>query len=167
MKIIVASFQCESNSKAKLHPTKEDFEYFKGEEIFKKLVDVKNFVSQEVGTMDVKDVPLKAYDESGNVIDVEIVPSTIDAKVTIASPSKEAPIKVIPTGNVAFGKAISSIETSETKVTVYGNADVLNSLNYIPVEIDVNDLKENHQYKIQLMLLSHHQIFHHIYSNYY
>ena len=36
-KIIVASFQCESNSKAKLHPTKEDFEYFKGEKIFKKL----------------------------------------------------------------------------------------------------------------------------------
>jgi len=37
MKIIVASFQCESNSKAKLHPTKGDFEYFKGEEIFRKL----------------------------------------------------------------------------------------------------------------------------------
>ncbi|MEG9430640.1 MAG: M81 family metallopeptidase, partial [Christensenellaceae bacterium] len=37
-KIIVASFQCESNSKAKLHPKKEDFEYFKGEDIFKKLV---------------------------------------------------------------------------------------------------------------------------------
>ena len=38
MKIIVASFQCESNSKAKLHPVIEDFEYFKGEDIFKKLV---------------------------------------------------------------------------------------------------------------------------------
>ena len=37
-KIIVAAFQCESNSKAKLHPEKEDFEYFNGEEIFKKLV---------------------------------------------------------------------------------------------------------------------------------
>ena len=37
MKIIVASFQCESNSKAKLHPTIADFEYFKGEDIFKKL----------------------------------------------------------------------------------------------------------------------------------
>lgn len=116
----------------------------------KALVDVKNLVSQEVGTVDMKDVPLKAYDESGNVIDVEIVPATIDAKVTIASPSKEIPIKVIPTGTVAFGKAISSIETSETKVTVYGNTDVLNSLNYIPVEIDVNELKENHQYNIQL-----------------
>lgn len=38
MKIIVASFQCESNSKAKLHPTKGDFEFFKGQDIFKKLV---------------------------------------------------------------------------------------------------------------------------------
>ncbi len=38
MKIIVASFQCESNSKAKLHPQKSDFEYFQGEDIFKKLV---------------------------------------------------------------------------------------------------------------------------------
>ena len=38
MKIVVASFQCESNSKAKLHPQKHDFEYFKGEDIFKKLV---------------------------------------------------------------------------------------------------------------------------------
>ena len=38
MKILVASFQCESNSKAKLHPQKHDFEYFQGDEIFKKLV---------------------------------------------------------------------------------------------------------------------------------
>ena len=38
MKIIVASFQCESNSKAKLHPDIADFEYFRGEDIFKKLV---------------------------------------------------------------------------------------------------------------------------------
>ena len=37
-KIIVAAFQCESNSKARLKPTKEDFEYFKGEDVFKKLV---------------------------------------------------------------------------------------------------------------------------------
>ncbi len=38
MKIICASFQCESNSRAKTHPKKTDFEYFKGEDIFKKLV---------------------------------------------------------------------------------------------------------------------------------
>ncbi len=38
MKIICASFQCESNSRAKTHPQKYDFEYFKGDDIFKKLV---------------------------------------------------------------------------------------------------------------------------------
>ena len=46
MKIIVASFQCESNSKAKLHPQKSDFEYFKGEDVFKKLV-VKEIFEKE------------------------------------------------------------------------------------------------------------------------
>ena len=38
MKIIVASFQCESNTRASLHPGKSDFEYFSGEDIYKKLV---------------------------------------------------------------------------------------------------------------------------------
>ena len=116
----------------------------------KALVDVNNLSSQDVGTIVMKDIPLRAYDESGNVVDVEIVPSTIEAKVTITSPSKEVPIKVIPSGEVAFGKAINSIESSETRVTVYGNSDVLDALNYIPVEIDVNGLKENSEYKVQL-----------------
>ena len=46
MKIIVASFQCESNSRAKLQPQKYDFEYFRGEDIFKKLV-VKDLFEKE------------------------------------------------------------------------------------------------------------------------
>lgn len=37
MKVIVASFQCESNSLAKSHPSRNDFEYFEGEDIFRKL----------------------------------------------------------------------------------------------------------------------------------
>ena len=37
MRILVASFQCESNSRALYHPQKHDFEYFAGEDIFKKL----------------------------------------------------------------------------------------------------------------------------------
>ena len=38
MKIIAGSFQCESNSKSKMHPGRGDFEYFSGEDIFRKLV---------------------------------------------------------------------------------------------------------------------------------
>lgn len=46
MKIICASYQCESNSKAKLAPSKADFEYFCGNDIFKKLV-VKDIFEKE------------------------------------------------------------------------------------------------------------------------
>jgi YbbR domain-containing protein len=70
--------------------------------------------------------------------------------VEISSPSKELPIKVIPKGNVAFGKAISTIKTSETKATVYGEASSLEELNYIPVEIDVTDLAKNTEYKLEV-----------------
>jgi len=116
----------------------------------KALVDINNLVSQDIGTTTMKGVPLKAYDESGNVVDVEIVPATIDASITIDSPSKEVPIKVIPVGEVAFGQAINSIETNETKVKVYGSTEVLESLDYIPVQIDVSNLKENRKYTVQL-----------------
>lgn len=116
----------------------------------KALVDVKNLVKQEVGTITLKDVPLKAYDAKGNPVDVEIVPSKIDVKVEIDSPSKELPIKVMPTGDLAFGMAIASIESSENKVTVYGNENVLSGLKYIPVKIDVDGLKENRTYKMEI-----------------
>lgn len=116
----------------------------------KALVDINNVAKQEVGTTILKDVPLKAYDESGNVVDVEIVPAVVNVEMNITSPSKELPIQIIPNGEVAFGKAISAIETSENKVTVYGSSEVLDSLNYIPVTIDVNGLKENRDYKVQM-----------------
>lgn len=116
----------------------------------KALIDIKNLVKQDVGVTTINDVALKAYDEKGNVVDVEIVPDKINADITITSPSKELPIKVIPVGTVAFGKAISSIEISETNVVVYGDEEILNSLTYIPVEIDVNSLSNNKQYKLEL-----------------
>ncbi len=119
--------------------------------IVKALLNVENFVTQEVGTFTVKDVELRAYDAEGNVVDVEIVPETINVDVTITSPSKEVPIKVLPKGSVAFGKAISTIESSINKVTLYGDQEALNSLNYLTVEIDVSDLNDNKEYKVDLV----------------
>lgn len=116
----------------------------------KALIDIRNLVKQEEGVTTLKDIPLKAYNNQGEIIDVEIVPDKISADIKITSPSKELPIKVIPVGTMGFGKAISSIDINETKVTVYGSEDVLSTLNYIPLEIDVNELKENRQYKMEI-----------------
>lgn len=117
----------------------------------KALIDIESLPKQEAGELTLKDVPLKAYDKQGNIIDVEIVPSKVSAKIEISSPSKEVPIKVVPVGNVAFGKAISSINTSETVVTVYGSKTTLEKLTYVPLEVDVSDLKENYTYKLELL----------------
>ena len=117
----------------------------------KALIDVNNFDSQSVGEMVINNVPLKAYDANGNVVDVEIVPSKINANIEISSPSKELPIKIVPIGSPTFGKAISAIETNITKVVAYGSAEALADLEYIPVEIDVSNLSASVDKKMEIV----------------
>ena len=116
----------------------------------KALVDLNNLTANTAGTYTIKDVPLKAYNKDGEVVDVEIVPETIDVEVQIASPSKELPIKLVPVGYEARSYALSSMTSSETKVTVYGDSETLNNLKSIPVNVDVSGLKEGKTYKLQL-----------------
>ena len=116
----------------------------------KALVDIKNIIDPKVGVITLDDVKLVAYDNSGNVVDVEIVPNKVTATVSIISPSKEVPIKVIPKGTVSFGKAISSMTSSVSKVTVYGEESVLEELQYIPIEIDVTGLSENKMFDVKI-----------------
>lgn len=116
----------------------------------KALVDVTNIAKQEVGTYTLKDVELKAYDTDGNAVNVEVVPSTVEATVTITSPSKTVPLKIVPIGSVAFGQAISSITQSVNEVTVYGSAEALSSLQYIPIEISVDGIKDKTDYNVEI-----------------
>lgn len=115
----------------------------------KALIDVKKIVNPKIGVLDLDDVKLVAYDSNGNVIEnLEVEPSKLKAKITISSPSKEVPLKVIPSGSLEFGKAISGINLDVTKVTIYGDQDVLDSIESIPVEVDVTGLNENKSYDV-------------------
>ncbi len=116
----------------------------------KALVDIDELSKQEEGVTTLKDVPLKAYDKDGTALDVEIVPAKINVDLEIASPSKNVPIKVVPKGDIGFGKAISSISMSESTVIVYGKESTLENLEYIPLEVDVTGLKEDREYKLDL-----------------
>ena len=100
------------------------------------LVDVEKISNPKAGELTLKDVPLVAYDEEGKRVDVEIVPSTVDAKLTITSPSKEIPVKVVPTGKLAFGKSIESITTNVSTVTVYGQQSAIDEIEELEVEVD-------------------------------
>ncbi len=118
----------------------------------KALIDLKNLVDPAVGEQELKDVKLVAYDNKGKKVDVEVVPSKINATVKITSPQKEVPIRVIPKNykNIVFGKSISNITTDITKVTVYGSSDKLEKITYIPVYVDVSELKEDKKYSITI-----------------
>ncbi len=112
----------------------------------KALVDVSKITDQKTGVNTLDDIKLVAYDSDGNVVEVETVPSKVTASISIESPSKELAVKVVPTGSVEFGKALDSITSSVTKVTVYGSQDVLDKLEYIPVEVDVTGLASDKNY---------------------
>lgn len=118
--------------------------------VVKALLDVKKIVNPTTGTTTLKDIPLVAYDDDGNKLDVELVPSKIDAKVEIDSPSKVVPITVIPDGNVVFGKSIDKIELSTKEVTIYGEKDALAKINSLPVKVDVEGIDKTTSYDLNL-----------------
>ena len=114
------------------------------------LVDVEKISNPKAGELTLKDVPLVAYDEEGKRVDVEIVPSTVDAKLTITSPSKEIPVKVVPTGKLAFGKSIESITTNVSTVTVYGQQSAIDEIEELEVEVDVKGLEKDKKFTVTL-----------------
>ena len=116
----------------------------------KALVDVDNIIDPKAGVTTLDDIKLVAYDKEGQVVDVEMVPNKVSATISIVSPSKELPVKIIPKGTVEFGKAISSMVSDVSKVTVYGEQDVIDELQYVPIEIDVTGLSENKEYNVTI-----------------
>lgn len=116
----------------------------------KALVDVGNLNDPDVGVTTINDVTLVAYDNKGQLVDVEMVPSKVSATVSIISPNKEVPLKIIPVGDVLFGKAISSMTSTITKVKVYGDQATIDELQYIPVEVDVTGLKSAKTFNVIL-----------------
>ncbi|MFA5407482.1 MAG: CdaR family protein [Bacilli bacterium] len=116
----------------------------------KALIDVNSFVDPKVGELGLQDIPLVAYDQSGNVIDVEIVPSKISATITITSPQKTVPLRFVPEGTLSFGKAISAITGNINEVVVYGDDSILEATSYIEVPVDVNSLKEDKEYNLTI-----------------
>ena len=115
----------------------------------KALVDAKKIVNPKIGDLELDDIKLVAYDSNGDVIKgLELEPNKVKAKISVSSPSKEVNIKVIPVGNLEFGKAINDIVTDISKVTLYGDQDILDNIEYLPVEVDVSGLNTNKSYDV-------------------
>lgn len=116
----------------------------------KALIDLNNLVKPEAGTTSVKGVKLVAYNENGNVVDVEILPGTIEAELTLVSSSKMVPVKVIPEGQLALGYAIDTLTPSSNSIMVYGSEDSLKKIEYVPVYVNVDGLSEAKTFNVNV-----------------
>lgn len=121
----------------------------------KALIDIEVLPIDGVGTYNVDDLELVAYDDNGRVIEeIEIV-GDIDAEVVISSYSKDVPIRVVPTGELVSGKAISSILVNGDEyqnVIIYGSEKDLEKVNYVETNIDVTGQGNNGSKKYKVTL---------------
>ncbi len=108
----------------------------------KALIDLRDNSLNDAGTYDIDNIPLLAYDSKGHIIEeVEIVPTTLTASITLDTYSKSVPINVLTTGNLVTGKAIASIlinNSNNHSVTIYGDEETISGINNVPVTINVD-----------------------------
>lgn len=115
----------------------------------KALIDLDNEEFKTAGTYNVDDIKLVAYSSDGQILsNVETVVTNINATVVLESYSKPVPVRIITTGELVSGKAISSITINGKPVdnyelTIYGDEAALDSIKYIPINIDVKGQGNN------------------------
>ena len=113
----------------------------------KALIDLSDKKFTEKGTYNLDNVTLVAYDDNGMKINnVEIVATNVTAKVELDSYSIVVPIKVITTGDLVTGKAISSITINDKdtySVTIYGEQSIIDNVTNVPVTVDINEQGNN------------------------
>lgn len=86
------------------------------------------------------DAQLVAYDNQGNLVNAEIVPSTIHVSVSVSSPHKTVPIVLEFTGEVPNDLAIESVTMDRQTATIYGSESVLNSVSQVTINYDASTL---------------------------
>ena len=118
----------------------------------KALVDLNKLVNPKAGEVVIKNCNLVAYDDNGNVVNVEVIPETVEATLTLVSSSRSVPIKVIPKndGKLALGYAIASLTPSSNSIEIYGNEETIEKVEFVPVYVDINGVSSNKSYTVNI-----------------
>ena len=90
---------------------------------------------------------VKAYDRSGKVLNVEIIPSSVDVDCSVSSYSKKVSLEPEFTGTIASGFAVEKVDFSKSQVRIYGDAANIKDIDSVKVLIDVNNLSSTQSFK--------------------
>ncbi|MEG0367383.1 MAG: CdaR family protein [Coprobacillus sp.] len=103
-------------------------------------VDVCIDVSAKTAAFE-QDATVKAYDQNGKVMKVEIAPTTVHVSCNVASYSKDVTVNANFVGEVAQGYQISNYTLSMNQVKIYGPEEKIKDITSVSVDVDVANLK--------------------------
>lgn len=101
-----------------------------------------------------KDAKLVAYNQSGEKVDVDILPESVNVKVKVTTPSKKVPIVIVPEGEMETGLAIESYSLDKTDITLYAPENVLDTIDKVEIALPVNKITKDTSITMPVMLPS-------------
>ncbi|BBI35981.1 CdaR family protein [Cohnella abietis] len=108
-------------------------------------------VEGEKSTIKDKSVKLAAYDKNGKVIENAVIdPAVLEVEIPITNPFKTVPLKFKLLGHMPPGSSISSFKPDVEQVTVYGPQDALDKIEFINVDIKLDEVKSSGKVSIPL-----------------
>ncbi len=90
-----------------------------------------------------KEVPIVAYNQLGERVDAQVIPSVVRVSVNVSSPNKSVPIVIDPVGLIPNGLAISSIVMDHQAATLYAPESVLSRITRLVLPIDSTTLTQD------------------------
>ncbi len=98
-----------------------------------KVAYVKAFINIEGADKPVtREVPLKAIDRNGNILEVDITPQTAEVSIPITSPFVTLPITYKINQYPPKGYAIESIQLNTKEISIYGPTEIINAYDVYP-----------------------------------
>ncbi|WP_085520692.1 CdaR family protein [Tuberibacillus sp. Marseille-P3662] len=110
----------------------ETVEVTGGKQVIDSISYIKGVINVKGANEDIsRELNLKAYDDNGNQLDVQMNPSSADVEIPLLSPSKTMNVKTETKGQLPDGTSLSSITVSPKKVDIYGEKDVISDINHL------------------------------------
>jgi YbbR domain-containing protein len=96
-------------------------------------------------------VPLRAYNQQGDIIDVQITPEVADVSVPIKKPQKTVPISVVTSGELKQGLSLTSIKTDPEEITLTGTTSALDRYeSYKGISIDLSEITKDTTFNMNI-----------------
>ncbi|MGD9678195.1 MAG: YbbR-like domain-containing protein [Vulcanibacillus sp.] len=129
--------------KAFISGTKKQIDQIVSVKAYVNIDNINNFVSQQI--------PLRAVDSNGNVVDVDIMPESTYIQIPVSSPFLTVPLTYKIVNYPPEGYAVESLNLITKDVTIYGDKDIIDKYELYPgLELDLSSYIEKQRVTIDL-----------------